>query len=221
MLIAIGIIFYALPAHAQFFKRKHALPYEHPPEAILVQLPTETNRIAYFIKKGKSNKVQALEDASKKVISATVSDFRDNFSFCPVYFFYDSSIAEVKEHHFAGAVYDKNMQPVQNIGLSPNDTEYFIVYYGMEAPVEEPENARKDPYNTSYTGSAIPNLIALSHDFKKLPPSLPDKPRYNHFSTNIYVPKYYFEEKEFNILYTQLANYYSRTLEKYNTPKKH
>ncbi len=219
-LMTIVLVCFAMPCKTQFFKRMHARHNEHPPKAILVELPTETNRVAYFIKKGKRNKVQYLLDANKKVRRVMIADFADNFTFCPVYFFNDSSIELVKDKKLVGVLLDKKMQPATNIILSTADTDYFIVYYGTETAEDVPENAKYDPYNTSYTGSTIPNLVAMSYNYKKLAYGLPDRTRYNHFSQNMFVPKYSYELKEFDISYNPLAYYYSRTLEKYYKQRK-
>jgi len=219
--LVILLMLTAVPGKAQFLKRVHARPNEQPPKAILVELPTETNRIAYFTKKGQLNKVKVLQDANYKVSHVMVDDFRDNFSFCPVYFFYDSCTEQVRGMQFQGVLLDDKLAPAKNIILNNSDTNYFIVYYGTETMEELPAGAKVDIYNTSNTGSTMSNLFALSYDFKKLRYGLPDKPRGNSFSKNTYIPKYSYESGEFAISYIPLANRYSLTLAKYYSPRKH
>jgi hypothetical protein len=108
-----------------------------PPSAILVQLRTGSNQAKYY---QKGNKTEDLKKATEAISAANmkmVEDFNDNFSYCPVYYFYDTSRQSVLAKNFSGVLLDKELKPIDNPQVAATDTSYFIVRHGVTEDAEE------------------------------------------------------------------------------------
>lgn len=98
------------------------------PEAILVLLPSQQNRLRVLQRSGDKKREEQLTKDLQKIYIAIRNDFRDHFSFCPVYYFMDTNIALVKQHRFKGIILDSNGEPVAEKKL--DGRAFQIVYYG-------------------------------------------------------------------------------------------
>lgn len=74
-----------------------------------------------------------LKKEAQLVAQVMVNDFRDNFSYCPVYFFYDTNYHLVLQGKFESALLNADGTPANNIVLSASDTDYRIAYFGQIA----------------------------------------------------------------------------------------
>ena len=59
-----------------------------------------------------------------------VSDFRENFSFCPVYFFYDTASSAIRRGDFAAFLQDTALQPVPSSAYERLTDNHFIAFFG-------------------------------------------------------------------------------------------
>lgn len=84
--------------------------------ALLVRLFEKENQIALLEKQGKSASViQAYKDKIAKENNEIIDAFKNNFSFCPVYFFYSKDSEHIKNRDFKqGQLINKNGEPSDN-----------------------------------------------------------------------------------------------------------
>lgn len=123
------------------------------PEYILVQLSTEINRMRNLEAHGTAKEVARLKKDLAAIYNVTRNDFQDHFNFCPVYYFFDTSLAEIKNHNFNGNIFDSNGSVLPDGYLTGDN--YQIVYYGY--PVERlphlgylPEYTNKTNFTTKF-----------------------------------------------------------------------
>ena len=106
------------------------LSYAQDIKAVLVQLSSEQNRTDYFQKKGDSKDVKEIVNEAKKVNKVTMLDFKDHFTYCPVYFYIDTNRELIKNKHFEGVLLDAKGMPVKDAVINPSTSDYIIAYYG-------------------------------------------------------------------------------------------
>ena len=222
LLIAVIVSLSSFSCTAQLFKRSHARENEIPPKLILVELPTVVNKVTYYNKNGKTEKALAIQACNDTLVKRMLADFNDHFSFCPVYFFFDTAVSAIRNREFSSLL-NRELKPAQNVVITPADTNYFVAYFGLETPDEIPVGYKNDPFSAAGTASVVPNLIALGPDFKKLRPGLPDKPRMNSVKhtkapSNLQLYNYMYRSKEFNLSYKPFAYFYSATLTRFYKP---
>lgn len=100
------------------------------PTVILVQLPTEQNRIDAMARSQKPASLEEVKRDAEAVRNSMMRDFTDNFSFCPVFYFMDKDLDKVKNQNFAGILFDKDMRPISEPGIGPGSKDYVVVRYG-------------------------------------------------------------------------------------------
>lgn len=98
------------------------------PELILVNLSTEQNRRAALVRANDEKGLEKLNRDVQAVYLAIRNDFRDHFTFCPVYYFLDTNIARVKaqKHDSVLLGEDGNYVPASVM----EGKNYQIVSYG-------------------------------------------------------------------------------------------
>lgn len=112
---------FSFALHAQEDTFFHHYPY---PQAILVQLSSQQSRLKHL--KPGSKAYNRIAQEGEKINGVTMLDFKDHYSFCPVYFYMDTDIYKIKAKQFAGVVFDTN-----GIALTaPRFSSYYIVYFG-------------------------------------------------------------------------------------------
>jgi hypothetical protein len=123
------------------------------PEYILVQLSTEMNRMRKLEAHGTAKEVARLKKDLAGIYNVMRNDFQDHFNFCPVYFFFDTSLTEIKNHNFHGNVFSINGSALPDGYLTGDN--YQIVYYGY--PVERlphlgylPEQTNETNFTTKF-----------------------------------------------------------------------
>lgn len=140
----------------------HARKYSYyPPKAILVQLKTEQRKINALESNDNDQRKEQIKNDIARVQQVMINDFRDNFSYCPVYYFYDSDLEKVKAHNLQGVLMDETGNMVAP--LTDSDTSFYVAYYGMSATYTEGKNGKE--YHLNNTNDA---LVLLSHDFRQI-----------------------------------------------------
>ena len=186
---------------AQILMRKKAKCQELPPPFLLVQLSTGSNKIDYLTRQGN---VEALEIATKdidNIIQRMVLDFNENFSFCPVYYFYDTNLHYVLEKKFEGILLDNDLNRLNTLNLPEHDSNYFIVQYGRRNSNEE--------WNSN-------TLVVYDWQLKPLPYPVPETFYVRFYTrTNGDPKKYTYNSSKFELRYTPMAGAYHATLRKF------
>lgn len=99
-----------------------------PPKYILVQLSTETNRKNALMKAGRTADLEVLKKDAAAVMALTRKDFKENFNYCPIYFFYDTDNQAILNRQF-DVLMDGELKKAENVSIT--DTNYLIVYFGF------------------------------------------------------------------------------------------
>ena len=98
------------------------------PKALLVQLRSEHNRMAALIKQRRYKEIEGLKTDAMNVTARMISDFHDNFNYCPVYYYMDTNLDLIKNRVFQGVLLHEDLTPIEKVNIP--DTDYFIVFYG-------------------------------------------------------------------------------------------
>lgn len=131
------------------------------PQAILVQLSTEQRKLDAIDKSGRENMAEQIKKDISRVQEVMKNDFSDNFSYCPVYYFYDTDLEQIKSYNFEGVLMDAKGNIVSK--LKNGDTSHYIVYYGMSAPYDNNDG------NKSYSlSSSKEALVLMDHHYEQL-----------------------------------------------------
>lgn len=193
-------------ANAQLLARKKALPDEKPPKAVLVELFSGYKRVQRTQDKlTKPELLQALKKANQKMIM----DFEDNFKYCPVYYFFDSNIIAIQNGEIAGNLLDEKGVVVQDPVINKDDTNFFILYYGVLVP------DASSPFDLHLTQKM---LVALDYkgDVLKYPlPKTPGPATYKNFKSKKLNIFYRYSNKRTETHYRACALRYSHLLEKF------
>lgn len=99
---------------------------------LLVRLPTLEHSIAALQERGLTETAKEMEDAIRVQNIAVMNAFRNEFAFCPVYFYYSSNAADVQHHRFAGALFTADEQYKVTHELD-SARVYFATFGNLEA----------------------------------------------------------------------------------------
>ncbi len=195
------------------------------PSAVLVMLKAETNRITALREYGDiARAAQATHDA-KMIMDCTISDFADNFNYCPVYYFVDTNLPLVKNKNFDGVLFDKEKKVYKTSPIAEGDTSFLIVYYGVAIPeivrtgnAAEKQRVYRDPGPSKYERG----FLILGHDFLRMKKSrlylLKRKDAAKAKSTGSF-KVYEYSSEEFKMSYTQCTDWLDKKLTDINKPK--
>ena len=122
---------------------------------ILVQLNTETNKTQYYMKRGKMKDAHRVIITSQKQRSMYIQDYTDNFTFCPVYYFMDTTIGSIKNKKFENCLLDAMGNAIPKEKLPADDSSFLVIEFGY------PED------NTAVT-TTIKGLIVRNSKFEQI-----------------------------------------------------
>jgi len=208
-----------LPAKAQLFTRRHAHPGEKPPAFLLVELPTEVGRYNYFLQHNKPEKAAKLRLANNQKVHCMITDFSDNFNFCPVFYFNDTDQDKIKDKQWLHVLRDKNGDLINTSLSILSDTNYFIMYYGLLPAIKSNVSADGTSFAEEYNDVSFANLVAVDKNFNRLKNGLPEKAHFTAYQLSAVPAKYACLIKEFDIEYKPLAAFYAKTLVHFYIPK--
>lgn len=120
-------------ADAQMFQRRKATADEPVPRALLVMLPTATRKMEALSRIGDTARLSSLRYDVAEIQRKMVADFRDNFSFCPVYFFYDTASSAIRRGDFAAYLHDMDGLPVPSSAYDALTTDHLIAFFGYRS----------------------------------------------------------------------------------------
>lgn len=220
--LSIAALLATLSINAQIFRNYVRSGHDHPPQYILVMLPTSSNAIKAFEKHNDPLDAHAIAHDRKLMIDKMVQDFNDNFKFCPFYFFIDTNVNKVINRDYEGVLLDGNLQPVSNVP-DASDTTHFILRYGNSDPNSTQWKTRKgDILNSDFNNASMQMLIGMNYQFQQLYSWQPYKtiaygqPR----DARIAARKYRYTSKKYNIQYRPQAANYNTTLINYYKARK-
>jgi hypothetical protein len=176
----------------------------------------EQNRIQQMLKAKKYSLAnEAMKDAEgcKK---ATINDFTDHFTFCPVYYFLDSTLDYVIQKDFKGNLFNADGSEVLNPVIENEKSNYLILYSGF--PDVQPRNASvcTDSLHLQSVSDQPfgRGLIANNHKFQQI--GYIYKFGYQNFWFRLfYNKKYIYASKTFDIEYFPLADRLNKQLTDY------
>lgn len=135
---------------------------------VLVQLRSESNRIA-AMRKNKDN--QGLETVLKDgsmVRKVMIKDFKENFNHCPVYFYIDTNLDLVKQRKFTNVLFTSDSVPINNLKVTDTASNYLIVYYGHPNVQKKEYNANKNDGRYNDNQAQSKGLIINNADFEQI-----------------------------------------------------
>ena len=138
LILILIIVFSAISGQCQTLKRKEQKIYDRylsyklidslkNSGTILHKLQTSSNKIAALKKYNKEELALETENDQKKINKTILNEYKANFTFCPVYFFYSDSINNI----INGQIYGNLIAPDLKIdtNLKPNIHEYYIAQF--------------------------------------------------------------------------------------------
>lgn len=130
------------------------------PKAVLVQLSSEQNRIITLKKTKRYADLERFEKEAEIVRNATIADFKDNFKFCPVYFYIDTNIQKVKDCQYEGVLLNSDLSVATSTTLTDDSCKLnAIVYYGY--PQWQTKKGKWDTTKSNFGESGKPYGRAL------------------------------------------------------------
>ncbi len=117
------------------------------PGAILVQLKSEQNKIIAMTKAHDKKNLALVKKDALKIKNATINDFKDHITYCPVYFYMDTNAEKVRAGDLGGILFAADSSPVPSSAPGLEDKNYIIVFYGY-------------PITQSHTKKVVPDSIA-------------------------------------------------------------
>ncbi len=140
------------------------------PKAVLVQLNSESNKIAAMAKARAYKELEEVKTDAANVRTHMMHDFTTNINYCPVYFFMDSNADLVKNKVFDGVLMNAGGSPVSNPVINSGDHDYVIVYYGYALSQSRSSAVVSDSAKYSYDPDSPPGkgLIILNDKFQQI-----------------------------------------------------
>ena len=211
--LLIALLVFISDAGAQAFQRRHAKSEERPPNALLVMLPTATRKVEALQRINDVTRLQTLQYDLAEIHKRTIADFKDNFSFCPVYFFYDTLSSKIKRGDFAGNLLDTALNPVEAAQYGALDGDHIIAFFGYRTR-ELGARYKKDGMEyfdmlDGDTDAMIQQLVLLDSKMEQLIRPLPRTVanRYPGIRTREKRPRYTYRHyaKHFDMMYRPSA----------------
>lgn len=212
-LILTILVFQNLGVNAQAIKRY--LPYPTP-SVILIKLSTHTNRLKAYEKAKNTTYANQLKKDVNNIQQLMIADFKNNFTYCDYYFFYDTLSDAIVSGKFEGNLFDRDMNRINTSPIKEGDTTYQIVHFGYYVSEQtevtsNPEN-KNSRENTYYTGLKSQRLVVMNHKFGRLPDPVPN-------GTMYYRPiSLFYRGKDKKKKYPKSAYYTSKKLDLYYYP---
>lgn len=210
-------------ADAQVFQRRKATASEPAPRALLVMLPTATRKMDALTRINDTVRLNSLRYDIAEIQRKMVADFRDNFSFCPVYFFYDTTSSYVRNGQLEGHLLDTGRHVAEPAHYSNVGDDYIVAFFGYRTREMGARQYRGDmEYFEMADGDVeamIQQLVLLDAKMEQLVRPLPRTVanRYPGVKTKEKRPRYVYRHyaKYFDLQYKPSASRASTVLEKF------
>ena len=182
------------------------------PKAILVQLRSENSRIKGLTATHRTDLLPQLKTDAAAIRAAMTADFKDNFKFCPVYYFMDSNSDKVINKQFEHVLMNADGTYAANLPINGGSTDYLIVYFGspvfqglLEKVVADSARYKYDPNHISFVGLVVCNdsMQQMTFAYLRSYPKRLKKGQEN---------KYFYSSSKFEMLYYPFAKNLDRKL---------
>lgn len=144
-----------------------------PPKAVFVQLFTYPRRVAFYKRSKRTEDLVRFQREAHNAAMQMVKDFNENFDYCPVYYYYDTSARFIMDKKFAGRILNKDLTPSTDVVVKPTDTNYLIVMNSLlmsEDFLPSSETEEVDIFSASdNVNSNKPRIVVYDHKFRQLP----------------------------------------------------
>ena len=126
------LILLFLVIHSVAFSQIGMKPKYPKPNVILVLLNESTNKIEALRKRGYNNEqIEEVKAGDKQINTSLVKDFKYNFDFCPVYFFYNKDYDAVKNKEWDKVTfYDNDLNIYALKDAKTTLGQYYIAEVG-------------------------------------------------------------------------------------------
>ena len=100
------------------------------PVAVLAQLTTEHTKVERFAQLNDTKAVAEVQKDAVAANAAMMGDFEANFKYCPVYYFFDNNLDQIKNRHFDGVLMNADGSTATNLPINDTSKNYIEVYFG-------------------------------------------------------------------------------------------
>jgi hypothetical protein len=182
--------------------------------AVLVQMRAERNRTNALLASHKYSDLELFRRDAARVNHAMVTDFGDNFTYCPVYYYFDTNYAAISQGKFEGVLLNEHFSPAQNIVIDSASTDFLIAYYGKPVWQTHKRNFW-DTTRSEHEGGAPNGYGLVICDYKLRQLGYVNRVDYDFFNFRSMYRKspYKFVSKKFNLSYYPTAAELSRRLD--------
>ena len=120
-----------------------------PPNFILVMLHLSTNKIEAMRKLKMSKDIEMVMQGDEEINQSVMHDFAAHFTFCPVYFFYDTCFEKARSKRWDEITfYDYESLRMKKYIAADQFVNYFFAEVGYKSPGEQLEiNENVTSYN--------------------------------------------------------------------------
>ena len=182
------------------------------PVVILVQLPTEQNRIVAMTKAKRFKEIEEVQHDADNVRKRIIHDFTGNFDYCPVYFYIDTNEDLVRQKNFDGIILNADGSSANNRIINSNSSDYAIVYYGYALSQSRRNPVVTDSNKYFYDPDSPPGkgLIVLNDKFQQI--SYVFRLSYSDMTEKDKKIEDYYVSRHYDIEYYPLAKLFNKKL---------
>jgi hypothetical protein len=136
------------------------------PCAVLLQLSSEHNRITALTRAHRAKEIEQVTTDAVAVQNAMLNDFKENFHYCPVYFFLDTNANLIRNKQFVGTLMTPDGVPVERVTPCIDSARYLVMYYGT--PSSQSRQSNTADADNSYGTPAGRGLVILNENFTQI-----------------------------------------------------
>lgn len=107
---------------------QEVVEYYHKGVLLVMLITPNPSEVKRLEKAGKTEEIALLQEELSARNNKVINTFTKGFTFCPVYYFMDTSVYKVVSGSTQGVFLNKDMQPDASIKL-PDSTQYFIASF--------------------------------------------------------------------------------------------
>lgn len=181
-------------------------------KAVLVMLRAETNRIEALTKGNRRSLLEEVQRDLQGTVRATQADFSDNFTYCPVYYFWDTEMDRIRDGDFAGVLFRADSSIATDLPISKGSNNYLVVFYGFPTSQSKWRGKVTDTTKLSYDSGEPNGRGLVIQNWKLEQISYLYKFGYNNFFIRRRHKKYIYTSKHFDIEYFPMAKKFNERL---------
>ena len=184
------------------------------PSAVFIQLNTEQNRIKALENNKRYKEVEIVKRDAAIISSKMIADFKDNFHYCPVYYYADTNFEQIKAGKLTGFLV-KDDGTIVGDYIKDIGQDYLIAYYGYPVYQSNKTKVVEKSYDMDTGRLFIPygkGLIIHNSHMEQV--SYLYKVGYDHFFFSLKKSnrKYIYESKKYDMEYLPFAKHFNDRL---------